>query len=261
MLITFCPYEGTLGIRREKLLKLVKDAGFDGVEIQLGVSYGHMMLDDYDPQDWEDLKSGVEEIGLITPTVMTPPHWPLTHPDYTDLAQRQIRHYLKVANFFEAGVLGIWPTSAEGIPKEKGLKTMRENLSATAIDAKRLGITIVIEFDPKYGGILTNYKEAMNFVKGTSLRILCDTHHVYNCGDDPYKVVTDLGDLIAMVHFSDSGDHLPPGKGKFNFKDFYRALKEIKYEGSVDVVFSCKDINEIKKSREFIRRLEKEEKK
>jgi len=57
---------------------------------------------------------------------------------------------------------------------------------------------------------------------------------------------------------TESIDRLPSGKGKFNFKAFYKVLKEIKYEGPAHVVFSCKNISEIRESREFIRELEKE---
>ncbi len=259
MLITFCPYEGTLGIRREKLLKLIKDAGFDGVEIQFGVSYGESMIDDYDIRDWQDLKSQLENLGLASPTVMTPPFWPLTHPAYKELAQGLMRHYIRAAEFFGAKVVGTWPTAPTGISKEEALDVMRQNLLAVIAEAKDKNIRLALEFEPYDRTVLVDYKEAMTFIKRTDeeLKIIYDTTHVYNLRGDPYKEVIELGDLINMIHFSES-DRLPPGKGKFNFRDFYRALKEIKYDGSVDIVFSCKDTKQIKESREFIYKLEKE---
>jgi len=259
MLITFCPYEGTLGIRRDKLLKLIKDAGFDGVEIQFGVSYGETMIDDYDIKDWEALKSQLDKLGLVSPTVMTPPFWPLTHPGYKELAQGLMQHYIRAAEFFGAKVVGTWPTAPTGISKEEALDVMRQNLLAVIPEAKDKDIRLALEFEPYDRTVLVDYKEAKTFIERTDeeLRIIYDTHHVYNLRGDTYEEVIELSHLIDMIHFSES-DRLPPGKGKFDFKGFYRALREIKYEGSVDVVFSCKDTKEIKESREFIHRLEKE---
>ncbi len=259
MLIIFCPYEGTLGINRHKLLKLIKDAGFDGVEIQFGVSYGKSMIDDYDIKDWEDLKNQLDKLGLASPTVMTPPFWPLSHPGYKDLAQGLMQHYIRAAEFFGANVVGTWPTAPTGISKEEALDVMRQNLLAVIAEAKDKDIRLALEFEPYDRTVLVDYKEAKTFIERTDeeLSIIYDTHHVYNLRGDPYEEVIELGDLISMIHFSEN-DRLPPGKGKFNFKDFYRALKKIKYEGSIDVVLSCKDTKEIGQSREFIRKLGEE---
>ncbi len=57
---------------------------------------------------------------------------------------------------------------------------------------------------------------------------------------------------------TESIDRLPYGKGKLDFKAFHKALKEVKYEGPAHIVFSCKNINKMRESREFIRELEKE---
>jgi sugar phosphate isomerase/epimerase len=257
MIVSFCPYEGSIGIERGRLLRLVKEAGYDGVEIQLGVSYGKSMIDDYDQRDWADLKKQLKNFGLASPTIMTPPWWPLTHPSYTELAQGLMRHYVNAATYFDAKVVGTWPNIPKGIAKQQALETMRENLLAVLPYADKADISLALEFEPGEG-VLGDHKEAEKFIRETDgrLRIIYDTHHVYNLKEDPYNDVIALKDLISMVHFSDS-ERLLPGKGQFDFAAFYRALKEINYTGSVDVVFSCSAESEVKESRDFIANLDR----
>jgi len=245
------PYEGSIILGRKELLETIKNAGYDGVSIQMGEMFGGRFIQDFDRNDWKDLRSKLRDLGLRTPTMLSRPHWPIVHPGYKELSRDLLKLYIECAVFFGADQINIWPEQPKDIEQEEGIETMRENLLKVLPEAKAANVHFSLEWEDS--AVIKKYEDMLKFVEETDpeLTICFDTMHLRE-GVDIGLAVREIGDKIGMVHFSDS-ERLLPGKGKVDFAAFMKAIKEINYNGSLDVVFNCSNREEIAEAREFIK--------
>lgn len=74
-----------------------------------------------------------------------------------------------------------------------------------------------------------------------SVRLLVDTYHMGRNGETPEDIARAKG-LVEHVHCAEQGQRRPPGKAE-DLRGFFRALKDIGYDGSVSIEAKWEDFD------------------
>ena len=97
-------------------------------------------------------------------------------------------------------------------------------------------ITLILEPINRYETSLYNdtasAKEVIDRIGRPNLKMLIDTFHMNIEEPDMVQSILDVRDYISHVHFADS-NRWPPGCGHIDFKKIVRALRRIKYQGTI----------------------------
>lgn len=105
--------------------------------------------------------------------------------------------------------------------------------------AKTQGVTVCLENMPMHNFSMSRPKDILNFVNtinDDNFKVCLDTGHVavfqdLSIGD----VVREFGDMMKVMHAHDNlgdGDrHLWPTRGRLDWHEFSRALKDISFDG------------------------------
>ena len=109
--------------------------------------------------------------------------------------------------------------------------------------AADLGVTVCLENLPFIPLKLSSTHEVLDFVRMMNLenfKVCLDTGHAAVYGHSPADMVRLIGkDYLATLHVHDndgrSDQHLRPGEGVTDWADFGRALREIGFEGVVNL--------------------------
>jgi sugar phosphate isomerase/epimerase len=112
-------------------------------------------------------------------------------------------------------------------PWKEAVRVFKE-LSKVAEDVR---ITVSVEpLDRKRTEFLHSYSEVRKFVEQVAserVKLMLDTGHLWEDGEDPARVVRELGEELSELHLKDSGG-LAPGRGELNFHKLAEICKEIR---------------------------------
>jgi sugar phosphate isomerase/epimerase len=104
--------------------------------------------------------------------------------------------------------------------------------------AARYHVTIVVEpLNKTECNIITSVDEAADLVRRAGhqhVRLLCDTYHMVKDGDSPDAIRRGKG-LVAHVHCAEGARRLPVGLGGEDQREYFKALKDIGYDGRVSI--------------------------
>lgn len=245
-----------------KALKEMKEAGFDAVELEINVSSD---LDEY----WAriaEIKTALAENGLSLSGVVGV----VQHAFSTDreAADQEAVRFERLADFVAAvgcPTVVICAYMPQEIEKVEGTEVYRgspplrirlprdfewqqfwenavQRFASLCRVAAARGQSLVIEnrvgdFVSSSDGVMALVREAGESNGG----VLLDVAHA-NATKEPLElVIAKLEDRLMYVHLADndgtSSAHLPVGQGNINFRSILRRLKEIGYEGYVNVDF------------------------
>jgi len=73
-----------------------------------------------------------------------------------------------------------------------------------------------------------------------NVRLLADTYHMAR-DDDPAEAIRRAGELIVHVHCAEAVGRVPVGFGREDHRPYFRALKDIAYDGRVAIEANWKD--------------------
>lgn len=107
--------------------------------------------------------------------------------------------------------------------------------------AKELGITMVVEPTPTDSNLIETADDALLLSEQSGLsnvKVMFDTFHALYRNEVASDYVYRMADKLHHVHIADS-DRLPPGQGRCDFTEVFKALKAINYDGylSMEVGF------------------------
>jgi L-ribulose-5-phosphate 3-epimerase len=243
------PYPGRMSLR--ECLKLAKDAGFDGIELNYDLE------NDLSPKAGTDqfraIRATAEQIGIAISGLCSFLYWPysLTDNDPTrrarglDLATRMIRaaHDLGTENLLVVpGAVHIpWRADHEPVPADVCDRRAREAVAKLIPLAEELGVSLNVE-NIFFNGYLMTAGEMAGFVdsfRSERVRAHFDTGNIM-LFQFPEHWVPILGRRIKNVHlkeFSKKGtDHslesfTLPLYGTTNWPAVMEAFEKIGYEG------------------------------
>ncbi|MCZ6631930.1 MAG: sugar phosphate isomerase/epimerase [bacterium] len=225
----------------EERCKVVKEAGFDGVEMWIGT-------EDFDMESTDDdlkrLNNGIQAAGLEVSSVASTMGWnnPICSPDDAvfnralEIGKRQIQ----VAGIFGTDatlvVTGRHDASVDQLEGWKRIVSGFQELGQVAADA---GVRVGAETCPKLSFNLMTPYECLGFVEDVgmdSVGIYLDTANVTYSGY-PEHFIRALGDRIVRIHFKDRietpdgrGGATWPGNGVVNFGPVMDACREIGHD-------------------------------
>jgi D-psicose/D-tagatose/L-ribulose 3-epimerase len=214
---------------------MLKDAGFDGVEVPIF---------DREVDKYAELGSRLDALGLERLGVSA--RSTDDDPTSADPAVRAEAAAATRANVDSAAAMGAplvcGPLGAplgvfSGAPPTAEEKARAvEYLQEVAPYAEERGVTIVLEYLNRFEMYLTNtaadLAALVREVGHPSVRMMYDTFHAHIEEKDPRSALQACKDVLVHVHLSEN-DRSTPGAGQVEWEETFAALKEIDYDGWV----------------------------
>jgi len=220
----------------DDLFKNIRETGFSGVEVMLRNPF---------EADFAGLARAAEKYGLAVPMFCTGEFYGEDSVSFTDPdpavrneAKRRFTKLLEAAAVFGANVnigrlRGFLGTGTE---RENRIKWLQETLREAAEGCPAVKILI----EPIYRRYIDNIfttREGLAFIEKLdcdNVRLMLDIDHMMNEKEDIAQSIQEAWGKFHHVHICDT-DHLPLGKGSYDFGIMLKALKERGYQGFVSV--------------------------
>ena len=220
------------GPEYDAVFAMLKDAGFDGVEIPIF---------DREVDKYAELGARLDALGLERLAVSA--RGPDDDPTSADAAPAiaATRANLDSAAALGAPLicgplgapLGVFsgapPTADE---KARSVAYLRE----VGPYAEDRGVTIALEYLNRFEMYLTNtaadLAELVREVDHPRVRMMYDTFHAHIEEKDPRAALRDCADVLVHVHVSEN-DRSTPGAGQVAWDETFAGLDEIGYDGWV----------------------------
>ncbi|MDI6733543.1 MAG: sugar phosphate isomerase/epimerase [Planctomycetota bacterium] len=235
----------------EDALRLIKEIGFDGVEIM--ADHPHLYPPDCTLKKVERLNHHLTTLGLKvsnlnTFTLTGYPGGNMHHPSWIekDTRLRQVRYEhtrncLRLAAQLGCPNISTQPGGkVEDFSPEESIKLFISGLQEMLPLALQLGVKILIEPEPEL--LLENSGQFAEFIKQVDSSLIglnCDIGHFYCAGEEPSEVIRTFRQYIYHIHIEDIKNrihnHLICGQGEIDFASVFAALKEINYIGFISV--------------------------
>jgi D-psicose/D-tagatose/L-ribulose 3-epimerase len=218
------------GPEYDPVFAMLKDAGFDGVEIPIF---------DREVDKYAELRARLDGLGLEALAVSA--RGPDDDPTAPDPAPAIAATKANLDSAAALGAplicgplgapLGVFsgapPTAAE---KARSVAYLRE----VAPYAEERGVTIALEYLNRFEMYLTNtaadLAALVREVDHPRVRMMYDTFHAHIEEKDPRAALRDCADVLVHVHVSEN-DRSTPGAGQVAWDETFAGLEEIGYDG------------------------------
>lgn len=219
-------------------LEYLENLGYDQLELNIGA------ISRMDEKELADLKQKIEGRKIQVKSGNCMFHGDLPQV-YQDAGLEKIRAYLAMV-MPKLKYLGIttavfgsgWHRRMpEDIPREKQHEIIRELLTVMEGEARKNGITVVVEpLNQKETNVLLTTQEAMGYIKELelpNLKLLVDLYHFY-CEGEPLDRIYEYGPYIKHVHIVEPTrrDYMRP-EDEYDYSAFVKALREVGYDGAL----------------------------
>lgn len=220
-----------------------KKTGFDAVEFWL-----------WQPKDIAAVKKALNETGLELGIFQGNIDGRMIDPADRDVYISGVKESLKTAQelgcrhlFVMTDILKEDRTVSEppyDIPEEDKQANIRYILNALKPYAENYGITLVIEPLNTYvdhkGYYLNRSKPAFDLVReigSPNIKVLYDIYHMQIMEGNIITTLRDNIDAVGYIHIADVPGRNEPGTGEINYKNVFRVLRGIGYQGLVGFEF------------------------
>jgi sugar phosphate isomerase/epimerase len=149
-------------------------------------------------------------------------------------------------------------TIPEGFDREKAKQQHIEVASKMAVLAQKHGITIALEplnrGETNFINSLAEGAEIVEAVNHPHFKLLADVYHMLRENEGPEQIVK-YGKLIVHTHIAEKQNRTPPGVVGDDFREYFRALRKIKYKGAMSLECRWKNFDtEVKVAIETIQK-------
>jgi L-ribulose-5-phosphate 3-epimerase len=174
---------------------------------------------------------------------------------------------IRTARRLNATCLSFWSGSADGDESHgKVMNRLASECRKLADLAARNRVRLA--FEPEPGMLIdtmTKYSELAQKVDHPSFGLTIDVGHLVCMGERPIgQIAREWNTRLWNVHLDDMRhgvhDHLRFGEGEVDFKDWFKALREINFQGIASVELSRHShdaVNTARESLAFLRRIKK----
>src|SRR5579864_1762427 len=220
------------GAEFDPVFELLKDAGFDGVEVPIF---------DREVEKYADLRVRLDRIGLEALAVSA--RGGDDNPISANAAVRAEALAATKANVDSAAALGAplicGPLGAPLAVFTGAGPTHEEKAHAVAYlqelgpYADERGVTIALEYLNRFEMYLTTsaaeLAELVRSVDHPRIRMMYDTFHANIEEKDPAAALRECADVLVHIHLSES-DRSTPGAGQVAWSETFDAIREIGYD-------------------------------
>ncbi len=134
----------------------------------------------------------------------------------------------------------------EGFSRDKAREQIIDNLVRYGPIAAASGVMIALEsLNAADCNFITTVDEAADIVRSVNhpnIRVLADTYHMATDGEGPGSI-SRAGELIVHVHCAEADGRGPLGTVGEDQRPYFRALKDIGYDGRISMECSWKDLS------------------
>jgi len=244
-----------INLKLKDLVRLLRDAGYNGVEIMLGDPFNF---------NFKELKNIVYDLKLEVSQLCTGEFWGSYNLCLNDINNKK---YVKALLWAEqvihlAGTLNCSVNIGRFRGKiwEDGFKNSINRMvnSFRHLDkkAKEQGIELLIE--PLRSDIcdnLNSVSEVAELIHNTGLQsfyIMIDTDHT---SLEEIEYIKNNFSSIKYIHLADTR-HVPLGEGTIPFSKYFKLFKSLRYDGymGIEVFSNNQDKNIIQKSINYLKR-------
>ena len=234
----------------DEAIDAIGDCGYVGVELMADLHHAYPPVMDAQrtaatKQHLSSRKLPVSNVNAFTLFACGDTYHPTWIED--DPAKRELRieHTLRcidLASQFGAKTISLQPGGpliGAGMTRDTAAERYAEGIARALPKAKEKNLILAIEPEP--GLFIENAAEYLEFKNRyfrdePNVLMNCDIGHLFCVGDDPAEVIRKHAEHVAHVHLEDIGknrvhQHLTPGKGVIDFKEIFRALDDIDYQG------------------------------
>jgi sugar phosphate isomerase/epimerase len=135
----------------------------------------------------------------------------------------------------------------EGFSREEARNQFITLCKQLAPLAKKYNVVISLEpLNTKECNFVNSVAEGGEIVKAVNhenFRLLADIYHMLMENESPANI-TKYGDLLYHTHIAEKTGRSAPGVNKEDFKPYFKALKDVKYEGRMAIECSWKNLSE-----------------
>ncbi|MGC8970732.1 MAG: TIM barrel protein [bacterium] len=224
------PYENLEKL--ERYADIISSLGYHGVE--LGIKDPGLV-------DAKELKAIVSKFNLIIPALgtgraFTEEGISLSNKDsrIRETSIERLKAHIDLA--IETSSMVIVGLIRGNVYDEEGINYFKSALKDTCQYGREKGVKILLEPINRYEvNWLNTIDDTYNFIKDLdidNLGLLIDTFHMNIEEPSIVSSIFRFRDLIWHVHIADS-NRLYPGAGHIDFKDIFRVLSAIGYDGFV----------------------------
>jgi len=217
-----------------KALRIVKEHGFEGVELNLGFD---------DDTRIRRIKKSIDQTGLEVAAVGTGMVYAKEHLSFTEseLEKRSkalsiVKNLIHFASQEHATLIIGLVRGAPSQPDKTTYDRMRENLSLCDKVAHENHVTVALEAINRYEtSLLNTASEAVQIIEEERLAstgILLDTFHMNIEEQSISDSIRNNAHRIAYFHIADS-DRWPPGHGHLDMSSLLNTLEASGYNGWV----------------------------
>ncbi|MBC7320511.1 sugar phosphate isomerase/epimerase [bacterium] len=224
------PYENNEKL--EKYASLMSSLGYAGVE--LGIKDPGLV-------DSKEIKEAISKFDLMVPALgtgraFTEDGISLSSKEkrIRDIAVERLISHIELAK--ELSSMVIVGLIRGNVYDEEGVNYVKTLLREVCQYGKEKGVRILLEPINRYEvNWLNTIEDTYNFIKGLgteNLGLLIDTFHMNIEEPSIASSIFRFKDLIWHIHIADS-NRLYPGAGHIDFKDIFRILSAIEYNGFI----------------------------
>ena len=126
----------------------------------------------------------------------------------------------------------------KGFPYEKGIEQFTELLRKMGPIAAKYDITVVIEpLNSKECNFINSVKEGTDIARAVdhpNIAVLADIYHMAMDGESA-ESIRYAGKLLKHCHLAELKGRKMPGVNNFDFTPYFKAIKDIKYQGRISL--------------------------
>lgn len=226
----------------ENRYKKMKEFGFEYADFDIDGVLADQTEEEYFNEIMKE-KRLAEEAGVTIWQIhgpwRYPPHdeTPELRAERAELMRRSIRAtaYIGCKNWV---IHPLFPFGDCGFDMDSFWRINEEFFKELVPYAKLYGVTVCFENMPMKTVSMSTTAKTLEFIHKINMdnmKLCLDTGHEAVFGLSPAEAVRRAGKDLAVLHVHDNDGnrdrHWVPGSGVIDFKDFYKALKEIEFDG------------------------------
>lgn len=219
-------------------LEMLESLGYDQLELAIGA------ISEMNEEELSALKQRIEgrKIKVISANCMLHGGLPQVYQDaglekigaYLAMVMPKLKYLGIQTAVFGSGWHRRMP---EDMPQEKRHELIRELLIVMEGEARKHGITVVLEpLNQKETNMLLTTQEAMGYIRELdlpNLMLLVDLYH-FCCEGEPLERIGEYGPYIKHVHMAEPSDRTFMRSGDaYDYKAFVQALRDVGYDGAL----------------------------